>query len=193
MTVSAKRLNESRKELADALTAFENQDSSSLSQEGLSLIEELVALEDTEWDSLLESLEDSELRDLLGSARHRLSEVRRWLSAGALSHIQQIGHKVLFDISQRSLEVRLHFNKADGQSLLDSSQDLEDTLWIGATIVEVVSEAMQAMDSALNPEAQRDCIGTVFEQCLNDAENAVREIRRIFTATQEADTPEQPG
>ena len=43
------------------------------------------------------------------------------------------------------------------------------------------------MEGALGPDAQRGCIGTHFEDNLKNAEEAVAEIRRIFTAVCGAD------
>ena len=53
----------------------------------------------------------------------------------------------------------------------------------------VVSEVMQAIEGTLGPEAQRGCIGDHFEENLKRAEDAVAEIRRIFTAVRGEDAP----
>ena len=74
-----------------------------------------------------------------------------------------------------------------------SSQDPEDTLWIGAAVLKVVSEVMQAMEGTLGPEAQRGCIGAHFEDNLKSAEDAVAEIRQILTAVRGADAPDNAG
>ena len=73
---------------------------------------------------------------------------------------------------------------------LASNQALEDTLWIGAAVIQVVSESMRAMEGTLRLEAQRNCIGTVFEENLKKAEDAVREVRRVYMAISDADNPE---
>ncbi len=191
MSLSAERLVGAKKDLADVVAAFTTRNDSNVSQEGRRVVDELWALDDAEWDALLASLEDSELRDLLGSVRQRASEVKRLLSADAVPQIRQILHRKSFYFSQQSLMILLRFNNGKGQSLLDSNQDLEDTLWIGAAVLQVVSDAMQDMDSTLNSEAQRRCIGTLFEQNLKRAEDAMGEIRRIFTALRGADTPDE--
>ena len=74
-----------------------------------------------------------------------------------------------------------------------SSQDPEDTLWIGAAVLTAVSEVMQAMEGTLGPEAQRGCIGAHFEDNLKRAEEAVAEIRRLLTAVRGADAPDSAG
>ena len=191
VTVSTERLKRAKKELADAVAAFQTGDDGNVSQEGRRLVEELGTLDDAEWDPLLASVEDDELRDLLGSVRQRTSEVKRLHSVGALPQIRQILYRQSFDFSQRSLMIPLRFNNAGGHSLLDSNQDLEDTLWIGTAIFQVVSDAMQAMDDALNLEAQRRCIGTAFDENLRKAEDAVGEIRRMLTAVQGEHAPDE--
>ena len=70
-----------------------------------------------------------------------------------------------------------------------SRQDLEDTLWIGAAVLQVVSETMQTMDGTLSSEARSGCIGEVFEENLKHAEDTVGEIRRIFTTVRRTDAP----
>ena len=190
MSLSAERLVGAKKDLEDAAAALQTGDKSNVSQEGRRLVDELMLLEDAERSALLASVEDSELRDLLDLVIQRASTVKRMLSAGT---IRQIWHQESFLFSQQSLMIGLRFNNGKGQSLLDSNQDLEDTLWIGAAVLQVVSDAMQEMDSTLNPEAQRGCIGTAFEENLKNAEDAVGKIRRIFTALRGADTPDESG
>ena len=186
MTLSAERLNRAKQDIEDVVAAVKAGDYSNVSQEGRLLLAELTALGDASWSSLLASLEDGELRDQLDFLRRGVAEAKGSLSAGAFSRIRQVGHMASFDVSQRSLTIPLRFETWGDQSL-DSRQDLEDTLWIGAAVVTVVSEVMQAMEGALGPDAQRGCIGTHFEDNLKNAEEAVAEIRRIFTAVCGAD------
>ena len=191
MTLSKERLVGAKKDLADAVASFQTGDDSNVSQEGLRLVEELWALDDAEWDPLLVGLEDSELCDLLAALRQRASEFKGLMSASAFARIRRVGYRPLFDISQQSLMIHLRFNNAESQPLLDSNQDLEGTLWIGVAVFQVVSDAMQAMDGALNPETQLDCIGTAFDENLRKAEDAVGEIRRMLTAIRGAHTPDE--
>ena len=192
MSLSAERLVGAKKDLEDAAAALQTGDKSNVSQEGRRLVDELMLLEDAERSALLASVEDSELRDLLDLVIQRASTVKM-LSAGTIPQIRQIWHHESFFFSQQSLMIGLRFNNAEGKLLLDSNQDLNDTLWIGAALVAVVSDVMQAMDGSLNPEAQRGCIGTAFEENLKNAEDAVEKIRRIFTALRGADTPDESG
>ena len=188
MTLNAERLRRVKGDIADVVVAVEVGDDSNVSQEGHRLLGELMALDDAAWESLLASMEDGELRDQLGLLRRR----KEVLPAGTFSQIRQVGHAASFDVSRRSLTIRLHFETWEDQSL-DSNQDLEDTLWTGAAVVTVVSEVMQAVEGTLGPQAQRGCIGDHFEDNLKRAEDAVAEIRRIFTAVRGSDAPDDSG
>ena len=189
MTLNAEQLSRAKEDITDIVAAVKAGDRSNVSQEGNLLLEELMALVDAAWDPLLASLEDSELRDQLDFLRQRITGAKESLSAGAFSQIRQVSHTTSFDVSQRSLTIPLRFETWGDQSL-DSSQDLEDTLWIGAVVVTVVSNVMQAMEDTLGPAARRSCIGEHFEDNLKRVEDAVAEIRRIFTAVRGADTPD---
>lgn len=189
MTLSTERLNRAKEDLAKIVAAIEVGDNSGLSQEGRRLLDELVALDDAEWEPLLENLEDSDLRAQLDLLRGKVTEAKESPPAGTFSRIVQVGHIASFNLTQRSLTIPLRFETWGDQSL-DSSQDLEDTLWIGATVMTVVSDVMQAMEGTLGPDAQRDCIGQNFEDNLKRAEEALAEIRRIFTTVRGADTPD---
>ena len=188
MDLSAERLNRAKKDIEGIVAAFKTGDYNSVSQEGRRLVEELSALDDAGWNLLLASLEDGELRDLLGSVRQRMSKEKDfWRSIDPIRQIRNIEYQFLFDISQQSLMVFLRFNNVKRESLLDQNQDMENTLWVGAAVVEVVSEAMKAMDGTLNPEAQRVCTGSDFEKNLKKVEDAVGEIRRIFNSVHGTD------
>ena len=191
MILNAERLSRSKKDIADVVAAVEAGDDSSVSREGRLLFEELTVLDDVAWDSLLESPVDGELRDHLGFLRRKIAQAKESLPAGAFSQIRQVGHTASFDISQRSLTIRLRFQAGD-QSLV-SSQDPEDTLWIGAAVLKVVSGVMREMEGTLGPEAQRGCIGAHFEDNLKSAEDAVAEIRQFLTAVRGADAPDNAG
>lgn len=192
MILNAERLSRAKKDIADVVAAVEAGDDSNVSREGRLLLEELTAFDDAAWDSLLESPVDGELRDQLGFLRRKIAQAKESLPAGAFSQIRQVvGHTASFDVFQRSLMIRLRFQTGD-QSLV-SSQDPEDTLWIGAAVLKVVSEVMQAMEGTLGPEAQRGCIGAHFEDNLKSAEDAVAEIRQLLTAVRKADAPDNAG
>lgn len=191
MTLSAERLIRAKQDIADVVAAVEDGDDGNVSQEGHLLLKELMTLDDAAWDSLLATLEERELRDQLDSLRQWVAGVKEVLPDGAFSQIRHVGHTASFDVSRRSLTIRLRFGAGD-QSLI-SSQDPEDTLWIGAAVLTAVSEVMQAMEGTLGPEAQRGCIGAHFEDNLKRAEETVAEIRRLLTAVRGADAPDSAG
>ena len=191
MILDAEELNREKKDVADVAASVKAGDDRNISQKGRLLLAELTALDDAAWDSLLESPVDGELRDQLGFLRRRIAQAKEFFPAGAFSQIRQLSHTASFDVSQRSLTIRLRFEAGD-QSLV-SSQDPEDTLWIGAAVLKVVSEVMRAMEGTLGHEAQRGCIGAHFEDNLKSAEDAVAEIRQLLTAVRGADTPDDAG
>ena len=188
MTLNAEQLSRAKQDITDVVAAVKAGDRSNVSQEGNLLLEALTALADAAWDPLLASLEDNELRDQLDFLRRRITGAKE----SAFSQIRQVDHTASFNVSQKSLTIPLRFETWGDQSL-DSSQDLEDTLWIGAAVVTVVSGVMQAMEDTLGPEARRSCIGENFEDNLKHAEDAVAEIRRIFTAVHGAAAPDETG
>ncbi len=190
MTLSAERLIRAKKDIANVVAALETENYSNVSSEGDRLVTEMTALDDVAWDSLLATLEDEGLRDQLGLIRRNIAETRENFP-NAFSGIRQVGHTASFDVSQRSLTIVLRFTS--GEQSLVSHQDLEDTLWIGAAVVQVVSEAMRETAGALGIEAQRGCIGTNFEVNLKRAEGALEEIRRLHTAMRGADVSDDGG
>ena len=191
MTLNAERLTRAKKDIADIIVAIKAGNDSNLSQESRLLFRDLMGLDDTSWDPLLASLADSELRDQLRSLRQYAVKLKATLPDGAFSQIRHVGHMPFFDVSRRSLMIRLHLDQ--GNQSLVSSQDIEDTLWIGAAVLVTVSDAMQGMESTLVPDVRRDCIGEHFENNLKTAEDAIKKIKRIFTAVRETDAPDGAG
>lgn len=190
MTLSAERLNKANKEVTGIVAALETRDPSNASQESDRLFGEMMALDDAEWDSLLAGLEDEGLRSHLDFVRRNIAEAKENFP-DAFSRIQKIGHTASFDVSQRSLTILLRFTA--GELSLVSRQDLEDTLWIGAAVVRVVSGTMQEIAGTLGIEAQRGCIGTNFEDNLKLAEDALEEIKRLHMAMREEGASDDGG
>ena len=193
MTLDAERLNKAKQNVAGLAAAIETGDATRVSQEDHRLLNEVAELDDAAWGPLLAGLEDDELRDQLDSLRRRIADVQRIVEAsgGIPDPLSQVGHVASFSISNGSLMIDL--NLGTGGQSLHSRQDLEDTLWIGAAIVEAVSEVMRRMAGLLSIKAQGDCIGAVFEDNLKRAEDAVGEIRRLHTEMREADAPDDGG
>ena len=184
MTLSTEHLKGAKKDIELAVAAIETGDDSDVSQEGRDLVEQLASLDDVQWDRLRSDLEDDDLRNALDVLRRQASDAKE-LSADVFSPIRQIGHHLSLDFGSPSLVVRLRFHGET--SSFESRQDLEDTLWIGAVVVEIVRRTIRKMDDVLSPEAKSACIGDNFEERLKQAEDAVGEIRRMFTAIRTSD------
>ena len=67
---------------------------------------------------------------------------------------------------------------------LEVRHDLEDTLRIGASIIELVAEVMRNNMDMLSADAKRRCIGQNFEESLKVATEGVEEIKIIHAAIQ---------
>ena len=181
MTLSAEKLNAARDDIAIVIKAFRSSDASDVSADGNSLVAELVDLDDAGWDCLLENLEDDELREQMEWLRQILTE--RVAATG--HHIRQVGHSASFNISPPALTVSLTLRAGD--KTLVTRHDLENTLWVGVAVVQVVSQTMQSMKDTLNLPAQRACIGSNFEDNLECAEAAIAEVRHIYEVVRNTD------
>ena len=166
-----------KEDIASIVSALEAGDPSRASTRGSELVEELVVLNDVEWDNLLAGLDDDELLSHMSFVRRKLGDI----PASAYFHVNQVVHSVrLSNFPSISLLINLSFKTKAATKSLDSTQDLEDTLWIGMAVVKAVSATMQSMKDALAPSVQRNCIGSAFEENLLRAESAVREIRECY-------------
>lgn len=99
-------------------------------------------------------------RRLLTRFEHELGEPEDHLDKQARRHIELAGE---------SLEVR---------------QDLEDTLRIGAMVIESVANVMRDMD-VLSVAAKRRCIGQEFEGSLKRAAKGVEEIEGLLSSVRD--------
>ena len=71
-------------------------------------------------------------------------------------------------------------SQSDSESL-EVRHDLEDTLRIGASVIDSVAHVLRTMD-ALSADTKRRCIGQTFEENLKRAAEGVEEIERMFKA-----------
>ena len=151
-----------------------------VSAEGRHLVEELFQLQDSAWGPMLASLEDDEelhsvltrLRNIFSKARERRDRL--------YSPVRRFGHRAFFDFATGWLVVELQFIKGSGESF-EVRHDLEDTLRLGASVIESVAEAMDNLD-ALSVDAKRRCIGPEFEENLKSASTGLDRIRRALGA-----------
>ena len=168
-----------KEDIASVARAMDEKNPSRASTQGTLLFEQMAQakLSESDWEELLSDLDDVELRSHMDSLRKYISEV----PASALSAVNGVGYSVaLGGFPSVSLLINLSFKTRMASKSLDSSQDLEDTLWIGMAVVEAVSETMQSMKDALAPLAQRNCIGDSFKDSLERVESAVRQIRERY-------------
>ena len=110
---------------------------------------------------------------------------------GPPTRLDMVGHKTSFDVADGSFMVELGFKRAGDDSWFKTPQDLEDTLWIGASVIKAVAGVLENIQATLRAEAQQDCVGQVFEKNLRDAEDAVTEVRRRYQAIGGADRGRQ--
>ena len=106
-------------------------------------------------------------------------------------------HKVEFDPRNRPTEIRamcsinmegrpiirLRVLGNDDQTLMDSSQDLKDTLALGAYIVETAADILEDVAKLLKDSAWREGIGENFESYVERTETATQRIREQLLAS----------
>lgn len=78
--------------------------------------------------------------------------------------------------------VRLLVQGTDDRTLMDSNQDLEDTLALGAFIVEAAADVLEDVAKLLKDDVWRDGIGDQFETYVEQAEDATERIRKQLVA-----------
>ena len=180
MTSTLDRMVASKEAIASVVHALESEDPSQAPESGPALLGDLAGLDEEGWGDLLSGVDDLELRGYLDSLRQKIRKV----PASTLHRINQVGYSVsIHNFPSMSLVINLSFKTRTGSKSLDSTQDLEDTLWIGTSVIEAVSETMQSMKDALGTSVQRNCIGGEFEKYLMRAESAVQLIRERYNAT----------
>ena len=184
MTLNAKRLYDAREDIANAVKAIESRDTIKVSDVGLGVLHEVKILDDEACRKLVESLDDNVLKEQLLTIRRDTSQIE---SVGPQGRLARVGHKTSFNVDDRSLMVELGFQRTGDEKWYKTFQDLEDTLWIGMSVVKVVAGVLERAQGTLRAEVQEDCIGQVFEKNLQELEDAVREIRRRYQAIGDAD------
>ena len=188
MALNAEQLRGVREDIANAVKAIQSGEPAKVSDVGLLLLREVRSLDDEAWWKLADSLDDDVLQGQLLTIRQDTSQME---TVGPPIRLATVGHKASFDVDDGSLMVELGFKRAGDNSWFKTSQDLEDTLWIGASVVKVVARVLEKIQATLRTEAQQDCVGQVFEKNLRDVEDAVTEVRRRYQAIGGADRGHQ--
>lgn len=80
--------------------------------------------------------------------------------------------------------IRLLVQGTDGRTLMDSSQDLEDTLALGAFIVETTADILEDLVKLLKDGAWQKGIGEDFESFVAQTETATRRIREQLSVVE---------
>ena len=188
MVLNAEQLRGVREDIANAVQAIQSGEAAKVSDAGLRLLREVRSLDDDAWRNLTENLDDDVLQQQLITIRNDTSQIE---SRGPPTRLAMVGHKTSFDVADGLFMVELGFKKAGDSSWFKTSQDLEDTLWIGASVVKVVARTLEKIQATLRVKAQQDCVGHVFEKNLRDVEDAVDEVRRRYQAIGDADCGRQ--
>ena len=97
------------------------------------------------------------------------------------SRVSAIRAHFIVDASGRPF-VRLVVEGLNERRLMDSTQDLEDTLAVGGMIVETVSEVLAEVTKILKDNVWRENLGNQFTSHLAKTENATRQIRSLLDA-----------
>ena len=80
--------------------------------------------------------------------------------------------------------IRLMILGTDDRTLMDSSQDLEDTLALGAFIVETTADVLEDVAKLLKDSAWREGIGEHFESYVEQTEAATQRIREQLSVSE---------
>ena len=188
MALNAERLYGAREDIENAVKAIQSGDAIKVSDDGFDVLREVMSLDDEAWRKLAENLDDGVLQEQLLTIRKGNSKMD---TVGPPTRLATVGHQTSFDVTDRSLMVELGFKKAGDEQWFKTFQDLEDTLWIGASVVKVVAVVLEQVQATLRAEAQKNCVGEVFEKNLQIAEDAVRSVRQSYQAIGDADRDHQ--
>ena len=148
------------------------------------LVLELSQLDEVDWEQLRGTLEeaDPDLWTVVQSAREAVkSSLEGSESHGPFqfaSRIVSISFAPYFDLGTGAQINRLIFKTA-GESFI-SDQDLEDTLGIGASVLDAAAKSVDLMVEEFGIRPERIVWGDDFEARLALAEEAARRLRRLY-------------
>ena len=156
-----------------------------LAGEDAHLISGLSGMDGSDWEKLLETLRhaDSELATGVGSAREVVRAVLKEIqSEGPFefsSRIRAVSYSPYLDLATGGQVIRLIFKTVDGESIV-SDQDLEDSLWIGAAVLDSIVESVDMMIENTGIPPERIAWGDDFGSRLALAEAATKKLRRLY-------------
>ena len=99
------------------------------------------------------------------------------------SRVTGISVTSLLSMDGRAI-VKLAIKGPGGHSLMESSQDLEDTLALGAFVVEAVGDVLSNLVDVVKEPVWRGRIGEDFEEYLARTEDSTRRIRALLRVDQ---------
>ena len=99
------------------------------------------------------------------------------------SRVTGIGVTSLLSMDGRAI-VQLVIKGPGDRSLMESSQDLEDTLALGAFVVEAVGDVLSTLVDVVKEPVWRGRIGDDFEAYLARTEKSTRKIRALLKVSE---------
>ena len=194
------RLHEQREELAHIASVSSAAELSAelrkLSQGVQRSIVQIVEADDSNWNEFVTSLQSSD-RDLAVVAGTIREKIRATMDSVGSEDPFDLSSRVLglmaspyFGLESGGAIIRFALKTGDGRSLV-SDQDLEDSLWLGATVLDSVARATHLMLERYQISADRLIWGEEFESRLGLAEEAVRMLRRLYDQRHESGKEEE--
>lgn len=169
----------------DMLSEFQ-----SSSDEERNIVETLLNSDETAWSELLDELKaaNTEFASIAETVRASLlsfipSQVSQEGPFAFSSRIQQVFFAPYLGLASRGAIIRLYLKTFDDKTLV-SDQDLEDTLGVGAVIVESVADTVNSMIDRLGVSPDLVSWGSEFEKRLLRAEQAVQTLRKHYAQRQ---------
>ena len=154
------------------------------SREDIHLIQKLAEIDELDWEFLLGVLRetDSDLAIVVQSARKIAKSVFSDIRSGEpfqySSRILSISFSPYLDLATGNPVIRLIFKTAEESVISD--QDLEDSLGIGASVLDAVARSLGMTVEKVGVLPERIEWGDEFENRLALAERATRRLRRLY-------------
>ena len=150
----------------------------------LTLIEQIKDLDHSEWEILRGNIArvDSTLLEVVTSVRNTLEKVSVHISLSEpfrfSTRVVQVQGGSFLHLDSGTPIIRLLFKTASGKIIV-SDQDFEDTLAVGAGILELVAGSGKSISEKLGGSLQNVVLGDDLAERLDMIENATRDIRRL--------------
>lgn len=156
-----------------------------LSAEHKRLLSELKNLEEADWVELLSAARgiDVELCAIMQAAKQAIRLVDVDVDEDEpfkfSSRIVALTASPYLGLRSRTPIIRIVFTSQGNESFI-SDQDLEDSLWVGASVIECVAESIQFMVEEFGISPEHISLGIKFGAHLESAEKATTTIRKLL-------------